>query len=133
MNKTKANSRVNDCSLFVFLAKILAKIRFILRGLFFEKKIGHSKNTPNFVNKLAIKYFNFVRKSPIMTIQRTDTEILITLPASINIDGLQRLLDYLLYKEATKDSQAKQEDVDVLAREVNKEWWANNNHRFIAS
>jgi hypothetical protein len=68
-----------------------------------------------------------------MTIQRTDTEILITLPASINIDGLQRLLDYLLYKEATKDSQAKQEDVDVLAREVNKEWWANNNHRFIAS
>jgi hypothetical protein len=68
-----------------------------------------------------------------MTIQRTDTEILITLPASINIDGLQRLLDYLLYKEATKDSQAKQEDVDVLAREVNKEWWANNNHRFTAS
>jgi hypothetical protein len=68
-----------------------------------------------------------------MTIQRTDTEILITLPASINIDGLQRLLDYLLYKEATKDSQAKQEDVNKLAREVNKEWWANNNHRFIAS
>jgi hypothetical protein len=68
-----------------------------------------------------------------MTIQRTETEILITLPASINIDGLQRLLDYLLYKEATKDSQAKQADVDVLAREVNKEWWANNSHRFIAS
>jgi adenosine deaminase len=67
-----------------------------------------------------------------MTIQRTDTEILITLPASINIDGLQRLLDYLLYKEATKDSQAKQEDVDVLAREVNKEWWANNNHRWFS-
>ena len=68
-----------------------------------------------------------------MTIQRTDTEILITLPASINIDGLQRLLDYLLYKEATKDSQAKQDDVDVLARQVNKEWWAKNHHRFIGS
>ena len=68
-----------------------------------------------------------------MTIQRTDTEILITLPASINTDGLQRLLDYSLCKEATKDNQAKQEAVDVLAREVNKEWWANNQHRFIAS
>ena len=68
-----------------------------------------------------------------MTIQRTDTEILITLPASVNTDGLQRLLDYLLYKEATKDSQAKQDEVDVLAKEVNKEWWANNQHRFIAS
>ena len=54
-----------------------------------------------------------------MTIQRTDTEILITLPASVSTDGLQRLLDYLVYKEATKDSQAKQDEVDVLAREVN--------------
>jgi hypothetical protein len=102
-------------------------------GSLFEKIIGDSENKPNFVKKLAIKYLVFLQILLIMTIQRTDTEILITLPASINIDGLQRLLDYLLYKEATKDSQAQQHDVDVLAREVNKEWWANNNHRFIAS
>ena len=66
-----------------------------------------------------------------MTIQRTDTEILITLPASTNIDGLQRLINYLLYKEATQGSEASQAAVDKLAREVNKSWWENNKNRFL--
>ena len=66
-----------------------------------------------------------------MTIQRIDNQIIITLPASVNLDGVQRLINYLLYKEATKDSQAKQEDVDKLAREVNKQWWEENKHRFL--
>ncbi len=65
-----------------------------------------------------------------MTIQRIDNQIIITLPASVNLDGVQRLINYLLYKEATKDSQAKQEDVDKLAREVNKQWWEENKQRF---
>ena len=46
-----------------------------------------------------------------MTIQRVDNQIIITLPASIDLEGVQRLINYLLYKEATKDSKAKQEDV----------------------
>ena len=66
-----------------------------------------------------------------MTIQRVDNQIIITLPASVNLEGVQRLINYLLYKEATKDSQAKQEDVDKLAREVNKQWWEENKHRFL--
>jgi hypothetical protein len=41
------------------------------------------------------------------------------------------LVNYLLYKEATKDSKAKQEDVDKLAREANKQWWEENKHRFL--
>lgn len=44
---------------------------------------------------------------------------------------LQRLLDYLIYQELTASSQAKQSDVDALAKEVNKNWWDNNKHRFI--
>jgi len=66
-----------------------------------------------------------------MTIQRVDNQIIITLPASVGLEGVQRLINYLLYKEATKDSQAKQEDVDKLAREVNKQWWEENKHRFL--
>ncbi len=66
-----------------------------------------------------------------MTIQRIDNQIVITLPASVGVEGLQRLINYLLYKEATKDSQAKQEDVDKLSREVNKQWWEENKHRFL--
>lgn len=66
-----------------------------------------------------------------MTIQRTDNQIIITLPGDVNIDGVQRLVDYLLYLEATKDSKAKQDDVDNLAREANKQWWEENKHRFL--
>jgi hypothetical protein len=66
-----------------------------------------------------------------MTIKRTDNQIIITLPASIDLEGVQRLINYLLYKEATKDSKAKQEEVDELAREANKQWWEENKHRFL--
>ena len=58
-----------------------------------------------------------------MNIQTVNNQIIITLPATIDLEGVQRLINYLLYKEATKDSKAKQEDVDKLAREVNKQWW----------
>lgn len=66
-----------------------------------------------------------------MTIQTINNQIIITLPANIDLEGVQRLVNYLLYKEATKDSQAKQEDVDQLAREVNKQWWEENKNRFL--
>ncbi len=66
-----------------------------------------------------------------MVIQRTESQILITLPASVNIDGLQRLINYLLYKEAVKDSKATQEQVDELARYANKLWWEENKKRFL--
>ncbi|MDQ2752311.1 MAG: hypothetical protein M3R72_04735 [Bacteroidota bacterium] len=45
--------------------------------------------------------------------------------------GLQRLVDYLTYKEATANSKATQEQVDKLASEVKKDWWKENRKRFI--
>ena len=66
-----------------------------------------------------------------MTIQRIDNQIVISLPGSIDLEGIQRLINYLLYKKATKYSKAKQEDVDKLAREANKHWWVENKHRFL--
>lgn len=66
-----------------------------------------------------------------MYIQRTTKEIIIRLPAYVDIDGLQRLIDYLCYKEATAKSQAKQSDVDKLAKEVKKGWWQKNRARLI--
>ena len=35
-------------------------------------------------------------------------------------DGVEQLIDYLAYSEATSRSQAKQSDVDLLAKEVKK-------------
>jgi hypothetical protein len=66
-----------------------------------------------------------------MYIERTSKEIIIRLPSTVNTDGLQRFIDYLCYKEATANSQAKQADVDKLAKEVKKGWWAENRSKFI--
>lgn len=66
-----------------------------------------------------------------MHIQRTSKEIIIKLPASMDTLGVQRLVDYLIYKEATSKSKAKQQGVDKLAKEIKKGWWAKNRSRFI--
>ena len=66
-----------------------------------------------------------------MYIERTNSEVIIRLPSYVNTKGLQRLIDYLCYKEATSKSQAKQADVDKLAKEVKKGWWTKNRSKFI--
>ena len=66
-----------------------------------------------------------------MLIERTNKEIIIRLPAYVNTQGLQRLVDHLTYKEATQKSKAKQSDVDALAKEVKSGWWAKNRSSFI--
>jgi hypothetical protein len=40
-------------------------------------------------------------------------------------------LNYLRYKEIVAKSKATQEDVDELARAVNKRWWEKNKHRLL--
>ncbi|TAE23837.1 MAG: hypothetical protein EAZ91_21335 [Cytophagales bacterium] len=64
-----------------------------------------------------------------MIIERTSNEVIIRLPASVDVTGLQRLVDYLVYKEATTNSKATQEEVDELASEVKKGWWSRNKER----
>ncbi|MCY7349058.1 MAG: hypothetical protein LH606_00085 [Cytophagaceae bacterium] len=64
-----------------------------------------------------------------MTIQRTDSEVIITLPATVNLDSLQRVLNLLSYQETSFKSQISQEQVDKLASDVNKNWWGRNAER----
>jgi hypothetical protein len=66
-----------------------------------------------------------------MLIERTRDEVIIRLPSYVDTEGLQRLVDYLSYKEATSRSKAKQSDVDKLAKKVKKGWWLKNRDRFI--
>ena len=66
-----------------------------------------------------------------MLIERTDKEVIIRLPSYVDIEGVQRLVDFLSYKEATAKSAARQSDVDNLAKEVKKGWWSKNKTRFI--
>lgn len=66
-----------------------------------------------------------------MIIERNNKEVIIKIPAFVKTDDLQSLVDYLTYKETTAKSKAKQADVDLLATDVKKGWWANNKTRFI--
>lgn len=66
-----------------------------------------------------------------MLIENADNNnITITVSKSIDKFGLQRLIDYLKYLEATSSSKVKQADVDKLADEVNASWWEANKSRF---
>jgi hypothetical protein len=67
-----------------------------------------------------------------MTIERSNNDqITITVSSSIDSFGLQRLIDYIKYLEATSKSKAKQNEVDKLADEVTASWWRKNRKRFI--
>jgi hypothetical protein len=66
-----------------------------------------------------------------MLIERTKNEVIIRLPAYVNTEGLQRFIDFLCYKEATAKSQATQEEVDKLAKEVKKDFWTKNRSKYI--
>jgi hypothetical protein len=66
-----------------------------------------------------------------MTIERTASEIIIKIPAYVNVEGIQRLLDFLAYREATSNSTAIQKDVDKLVLLVKKGRWARNRQRYI--
>ncbi|MCX6162694.1 MAG: hypothetical protein NTV87_15340 [Ignavibacteriae bacterium] len=67
-----------------------------------------------------------------MIIERNqNNEILIRLNPNINKYGLQKLLDYIKYLEATSKCKAVQSDIDELADEVTSNWWKKNRKRFV--
>jgi hypothetical protein len=55
-----------------------------------------------------------------MILERTKDEILIRIPANVDLTELQNMLDYLRYKELTAQTLARQADVDELSNEVNR-------------
>ena len=61
-----------------------------------------------------------------MVVERTDKEIIIRLSASLNTEDLQDLLNYARYRELTNGFKVAQKEVDKLASQINKDWWAKN-------
>ncbi len=66
-----------------------------------------------------------------MIIERTDKEIVIRIPNTLDSESAQRIIDYIRYQEATSNSKAKQSDIDKLAEEVNRDWWQKNKDTFL--
>ena len=58
-----------------------------------------------------------------MLVKRTNNnKIVSTISSSADRVGLQSLIEYMKYLEATAKSKVKQSDVDKLADEVNASW-----------
>jgi len=66
-----------------------------------------------------------------MVIERTKDEVIIRLPSHVDTEGLQRFVDLLSYKEASARSEATQEDVDTLVKEIKKGRWENHSSKHI--
>lgn len=66
-----------------------------------------------------------------MEIERTNKEILIRLKPGTDIVGLQRILDYLKFREIASKSKATQAQIDKLSTESKSAWWKNNKERFV--
>jgi hypothetical protein len=84
----------------------------------------------NYVSYLKYYYLLKNKDKIFMHIERNNNEITIKVSSFVDSYGLQRLIDYLKYLEATAKSKAKQADVDKLAEEVNASWWRKNRKRF---
>ena len=66
-----------------------------------------------------------------MIVERTEKEVIIRMPAFVNFEGIQKMIDLMSLRESNARSVATQEDVDILAKEVNKGWWEENRNRYI--
>jgi hypothetical protein len=66
-----------------------------------------------------------------MIIERNNKEVIIRIPASVNTDDLQDFIDYTRYKELTSKNTTSQEDINKLAKKINKDWWTENRKRFV--
>lgn len=66
-----------------------------------------------------------------MQIERTKNEILIRVASSTDLTGLQRILDYIKFREIASKSNATQEQIDDLAKDSKSTWWEENKYRLV--
>lgn len=66
-----------------------------------------------------------------MLVKRTNKEVIIRLPASVDTEDLQDFLNYARYKELTANFKTNQKEVDNLANDINAKWWAKNRSKLV--
>ena len=65
-----------------------------------------------------------------MIIESKDDEIIIRISSEVNLEDIQRSLDFIRYKEIVSKSKGTQEDADVLAKKINHDWWSENKTKY---
>ena len=66
-----------------------------------------------------------------MKVERTNSEVIIRLPASIDTSDLEEMVDFIRFKEITSKSKVTQEEVDSLVKKVKKGRWEKNRKRLL--
>jgi hypothetical protein len=66
-----------------------------------------------------------------MQIERTNNEILIRIASDTDLSGLQRVVDFIRFREITSKSKASQTEIDSLASESKADWWGKNKKQLI--
>ena len=47
------------------------------------------------------------------------------------MEAVQKLIDYINVLEITSQNQGTEEQAAALAKEIDKNWWSENKHRFL--
>ena len=66
-----------------------------------------------------------------MTVQTLESNIVITIPNSVNFTYLQDFLNYLRVKSIVAKSQATDDEVDAMAEQAQADWWKHNKKTFL--
>ncbi|MGZ3756308.1 MAG: hypothetical protein ACXVAY_17710 [Mucilaginibacter sp.] len=68
-----------------------------------------------------------------MIIENKADEIIIRISPNVNLEEIQKSLDFIRYKEILSKSKATQSDVDTLAKETNSNWWTKNKSKYLTT
>ncbi|QOR73640.1 hypothetical protein SAMN05443429_106117 [Cruoricaptor ignavus] len=66
-----------------------------------------------------------------MTIERANGEILLKVSDNVDVMSLQKVVNFLKYRETLKKSKASETEVNELADELKRHWWQENRERFL--
>lgn len=66
-----------------------------------------------------------------VVVERTNEEFILRIPLDMDLQSLQRVVDYLKFKEIVKNSAGTEDEANRLADESKKDWWRRNKVRFI--
>lgn len=66
-----------------------------------------------------------------MIIEKTKEEIVLRLPANFDTESLQKIINFLKFKEATVKSKATEKEANELAEESKINWWKENKSKYI--
>lgn len=66
-----------------------------------------------------------------MIVERNNNEIVIRISSDVNIEEVQRFLNYLRCKETFSKSKATQAEADQFSQEANQKLWEKNKDLYL--